>query len=407
VRRLLALAGLAACTTSLDAIDPYPIAIDLDAGVPLLLARSPDLDPGGGLRRVVLDTASPLTIFDVGAGGVGRRRVTFELVRAGVPAVPRARFSSVQSLLSAVGAVGEGTPRPVGGVVGADALSRFALRIAPALAQIRFFPDVAGDDATQANACLASFSTPLAGGGSFVVGNDTASFLPTRIVLSVCLAPDGGDSGHDTLLVLATGVRPIVLSRSTYEALAGSAAGLPTTTLFLPGDTSGGTVARLATVNGIAIADRADHNDNSGRGACLELTASRLMTTTFCTADMTQPSPDGGPATCPCQNGKAACAVGASVEIKGSVDVAIIEDTHPLLVSLRDELRPGVADVGGLIGMQALGQLTTDVDYPGGRTIMRCAQPGAACIVRPAVAGQSEGDVRARQAELHAVYGCF
>jgi hypothetical protein len=56
--------------------------------------------------------------------------------------------------------------------------------------------------------------------------------------------------------------------------------------------------------------------------------------------------------------------------------------------------------------MQALGQLVTDVDYPDGRTIMRCAQAGATCVVRPAVAGQSDSDVRSRQVELKQL-GCF
>jgi hypothetical protein len=326
--------------------------------------------------------------------------------------VARARFALVPALLAAVGAVGDGQPRPVSGVIGGDALSRFALRLAPGLGQIRFFPDIAGNDATQAEACAASFPTGLAGGGVLVIGNDTVSFPATRVVLSVCLAPAAPSCtgscprGTDTLLVLATGVRPLVLSRSTYEALAGSADGLPTTTLYLPGDAAGGTTARVAKIAGLALLDRADHTDNIGRGACLELTASRLMSSSFCTADMTQPGPDGGTPACPCQNGATACSVGPSVEVSAPIDVAIIEDTHPLLSSLRDELRPTIADVGGLIGMQALAQLTTDVDYPNGRTIVRCAAGATACLVRPAVIGTNADDVRARQAVLHQA-GCF
>src|SRR5262249_21951076 len=158
-----------------------------------------------------------------------------------------------------------------------------------------------------------------------------------------------------------------------------------------PGDATGPTTVRVGSVAGIAIADRADHPDNSGRGACLELKLSRLMASSFCTEDMTQAGPDGGQPACPCQNGQTACSPGPSVEVQGAMDVAIIEDTHPLLVALRNELRPGVADVGGLIGMQALAQLITDVDYPDGRTIIRCATSGATtCLVRPAIAGQSD-----------------
>jgi hypothetical protein len=121
---------------------------------------------------------------------------------------------------------------------------------------------------------------------------------------------------------------------------------------------------------------------------------------------MTQPGPDGGTPACPCQNGATACSVGPSVEVSATVDVAVIEDTHPLLSALRDELRPTIADVGGLIGMQALAQLTTDVDYPNGRTIVRCAAGATGCLVRPAVIGQNADDVRARQAALHQL-GCF
>jgi hypothetical protein len=90
---------------------------------------------------------------------------------------------------------------------------------------------------------------------------------------------------------------------------------------------------------------------------------------------------------CPCAGnaGSDLCAAAGSVDLEEPIEVAVIEDTHPLLQALRNELRPENAEIGGLLGMQALRPLVTDIDYPGGRVLFRCARGQAACTARPRV----------------------
>src|SRR5438876_59028 len=84
---------------------------------------------------------------------------------------------------------------------------------------------VTADDTTLTDSCQGSFSTPLAGGGLYQLGADSVRYAATRVVLSVCLAPNfecdvvGGacEGGADALLLVSTAVRPIVLSRTTYR----------------------------------------------------------------------------------------------------------------------------------------------------------------------------------------------
>src|SRR5262249_1373005 len=149
---------------------------------------------------------------------------------------------SVRALRSPAGAVGEGTPSPIGAVIGGDVLLLHALRIDITNSLLRIFPRVAGDDPTLADACLGSFTTPLGGGGSYQLGKTSVRFPASRIVLSICLAaPFDCDltgacpGGTDSLLLVSTAVRPIVLSRTTYEKLSGASDAdvdaLPTSTL--------------------------------------------------------------------------------------------------------------------------------------------------------------------------------
>ena len=207
----------------------------------------------------------------------------------------------------------------------------------------------------------------------------------------------------------------MVLSRTTFERMTGmgdaEVDALPTTTLFLPGSISpNGVTVHTSTVNGLAIADRGGHNDdNPARGACLEWRASRIMTGSFCSDAMTKPTAsDAGvqvPPSCPCANNVAACAVGPSLETRRVLDVVIVEDADPVLQSLRDELRPTLADLSGLIGTQALASAVLDIDYPNGRTVASCSSSDSTCFVRPAIGGGNDGDVRNRSNALKAT--CF
>ena len=78
----------------------------------------------------------------------------------------------------------------------------------------------------------------------------------------------------------------------------------------------------------------------------------------------------------------------------------ILDDAHPLLQGIRNELRPNFAEVDGLIGMETLGSFLLDIDYPGSRLIFRCS--GGECKHRPHI----DGDNRDRARDLSA-RGCF
>jgi hypothetical protein len=392
---------VAGCCDPTFIIDTFPVPVDLAGGVPILAARAAEL--AGGPLRVVLDTSAPVTILDEGAGVTSRRRLELELLRgppppAGLP-VMRASFQCVPALISPVGAVGAGAPDDVAGVIGGDVLSRVALRLEAGKGQVRFFPDVAGDDATHEDACTAVMRVTLAGGGRFIAGNDVVDFPPSRIVVGACLAPDaeGGTapSGADTLLVVATGVGPTVLSRTTARAALGlddaAIDALPQTRVYLPGDTQlFGEVARVTRVPRMALTGRVE-----GRGPCAELFVSREVVA--CPADQLVAGACTRSQLCT----QGTCAA-AAVELSGEVEVAIVADTHPHLQALRNELRPEIADVGGLLGMAALGPLVVDLDYPSSRVLVRCAAPGAGCVARPRVGGPGA----AREVELRGK-GCL
>jgi hypothetical protein len=390
---LLALAvACAACAEDEPIIDRYPIAVSLDAGVPLLGARAADL----AAAPAVIDTASPISVIDDGSGDTRRRRVELELLRFPLePPVVRARIPGVRALISPVGAVGLGGPREIAGVIGGDVLIRLALRVEPARHELRLFPDVAGDDESHDQACSALFRISLAGGGAYVTGNDVVDFEPSRVVIAACLAPDPPEmntaAGSDSVLVLATGVAPLVLSRTAYRAAAGvddaAIDALPDTTLYLPSDARlDGARAKRGALPRLALVGRPER----GRGPCRELLMSRLMAR----ADAGCPADLVAAGQCPCADtSRTACPAASSVDLAAPVDVAILEDTDPLLQALRNELRPTHADVAGLLGVSVLGPLVTDIDYPGSRVIFRCSPAGSGCIARPRILDPVEDNV--------------
>jgi len=387
-------------------IDSFPVAVELDAGVPIGLSHTPEVDDI--TRVVVLDTATPLTILDDGkapGSDPTRRLVTFTLLSPTAGgAVPRARFPSVSSLLGPVGSVGlAGEEMAIEGILGADVLQRVAVRVNATNGDLHFFPDIAGNDDLHDTACDAVLATPLRGGGKYVAGNETVQFLASRLVVSACLAPENtpytlaGDldrgapiartSGRDALLVVATGVPITVITSSAYLALEGVTPfdDLPVSRLFLPGGDPAGDEVKLGEITRIALTARGD--EENPRGSCMELAVSRLMERCGLT------TLDVHPPECLADT---ECAAAGTAEIgqvrvpldamrpPDAVRVAIVADTHPLIQGLRAELRPDVGEIDGLLGMDALRSMEVDLDYPGERILLRCADPAdARCLVRP------------------------
>jgi hypothetical protein len=395
-----ALLLLAACDDAPRAIDPFPIRLDLSRG-PAVAA----IDVGDGPVPALIDTLSALTLLDplAAAGGEElpdprRRRVRLLLIGLdadGLATIPRARFPDTDALElhpcpgdepCRVG-VGDDSV-PFDAILGADLLGRTAARFDFPARELRFFPETAGSEAQLTNDCQAVMPNVFAGGGTMLVGGTEVSYSGRRPALGACLdmagAPDDEERGTDTLLLMSTGIGVTILAASAYDryAMATGApprSALPAGTLNLPSgpaDVVLGEVGRFALVGALS-------DETGERGPCRELFLNRLMSVRACEDE------DAGLRNCPCPDGDEFCRTAAAVDLTGPVEVAVLDDNHPLLQSLRDELRPGRPEVDGILGARAMAPLRVEFDYPNGRVVMRCRLPET-CITRPAVRSRTE-----------------
>jgi hypothetical protein len=403
VARAATLALLAAATGCDDApraIDPFPIRLDLSRG-PALAA----VDVGDGARPALIDTLSALTLLDplAAAGGEElpdprRRKVKLTLLGLdadGLPTIPRARFPDTDALELHPCPGDEPCRVGVGAdsvefdaILGADLLGRTAARFDFPARELRFFPETAGTEAQLTNDCQAVMPNVFAGGGTLLVGGTEVSYSGRRPALGACLdiadAPEDRERGTDTLMLISTGIGISILAASAYDryALATGAparSALPVGTLNLPSgptEVGLGEVGRFALVG--AISDEAGE-----RGPCRELYLNRLMSVRACDDE------DAGLRRCPCPDGDDFCRTAAAVDLTGPLEVAVLDDSHPLLQSLRDELRPARPEVDGILGARALAPLRVEFDYPNDRVVMRCRLPEA-CVTRPAVRSRNE-----------------
>jgi hypothetical protein len=409
----LCAAGSGCDETNSPQIDPFPIPITTELGPILLGAVTTDsADPVPAL----VDTLSPMSTMDTletpatEIPAPRRRRTTLTLLSAcpgpdpvsgcppDQPPVPRARYYSIAVIdvhscqdPASVCQVGvAGRTAAYRAIVGGDLLARTAVRIDlrdPLAPQMVLFPDIAGNNAEHCAAGETVVPIDLAGGGTVLLEGGEVGFSGTRLPINACLdfAPDrpGAPSGTNALLLLATGLGPSVLSESAYfryflgnsafcdaqpEQCDGSPGAisvpppyseLPVVEFDLP---SGRTEARLVTLTRVALVG----NGTADRSACDERRAVQLMT------DAGQCSSGDD---CPCAPGRTTCAAAAAAELSPAVGItfAVLADTHPLLQSLRGELRPGQAEVDGLLGLDALSALRIDIDYPAQRLLMTCA----------------------------------
>jgi hypothetical protein len=361
------------CAEAPIEIDPFPIFVDLDAGVLRVKGSAPEILPDATFDMVI-DTSAALTLIDPHSTepqSPTRRRVALTVhgISSSSTSVPRARFSPLAALVTST-ADGHS-------ILGGDALSQVALRIQPSRSRIHFFLGIAGDARTHEDNCEAVFATGLQGGGVYSLGAGVVPFKASRIVLGACLEPaspdePGDPGGHDALLVVSTGVGPTVLSRTAFVA-AGGVVTADQRSLYLPGATAPETLD-MGVLSRLALTAQ----QSTERGPCTELAISRTAERGSCTASI---------ADCGCNpvSQQLTCSAGATVELGGPIQVAILEDTHPILQALRDELRPNVASVSGFLGMSELARLeSVDLDYPNGRVLMKCGA-SATCKARPRV----------------------
>ena len=383
------------CATDNRDIDPFPIALDTSAGAAMAFASIDDQPP----LPVTLDTLSPITIIDSYAGGdqlPDQRRIAADLTLFSAPpaGAPIPRITLQAATVFDVHPCDNGGPlvdcllgvddqtRVVRGIIGADLLSRAAVRFDFPRSELHLFPDTAGTDADRGELCEAVFDDPFAGGGTLIVADGEVDYLGRRPAIGACLDDGLGDpmteTGIDAQLVIATGLGISILAETVYEryalaAGAPAAAALPEGVVHLP---SGPTPVRLGQIGQISLAGDIGQ-DSQKRGPCGELFASRVLAFDRCAT--------GEIADCPCpESGETFCRVAAVLVLAEPIEVAVIPDEHPLLQAMRVELRPEFPEVDGLLGAAALAATRIEFDYPQSRIISRCMD-AARCEARPQI----------------------
>jgi len=377
-------------------IDPFPITVDQTTGA-LLAAASID---GAEPIPVVVDTLSPVTVIDPGPGNaITRRRVELTLMAVDEnrePTVARARYPGTASFeLHTCGdqdecRVGlEDASVAIAGVIGFDVLGRSAMTVDFARGQVELSPDIAGSNQRRRRACEAEFPSPFAGGGLLRIGADDEPFSSRRAAIRACLRPgeglDSRDQGSDALLIVATGTPISMLSESGYERYRAAFPDAPAISDLaeVTAELSSGRIQlKVAEVPGMALVGQAQ----SQLGACLELYANRIMAEGGCDAL--------GIRDCPCRQNnnntnQLFCRAEASVLLRHTVRFGIVADDDPQLQALRDELRPALPEVDGLLSAADLADLRVAFDYPNGRILMRCESPGV-CVTRPVVVSATQ-----------------
>jgi hypothetical protein len=210
-------------------------------------------------------------------------------------------------------------------------------------------------------------------------------FPPSRMLVRACAIPDpfkrddplptgccAGDehrfsTGADLSLLIATGVGPLVLGRSAWQRVRA----------HLPPDKQPELVPRLLRVATfekpipatftrlprLALVDR-EADLAADPGPCAELARSRRLEQVAYSQTLSTEV-----AACPLRcdldpkDLSRAQNSAAYVELAGELEVAIVEDTTPLLNAVRTEVRPSGPEVDGLLGAAALVQVRMELDY--------------------------------------------
>ncbi len=348
----LAALGAAGCSRECCTVDSEPIPV---SRAPLgqgsapgaMLARAQA--PGGGASfSMVVDTASPVTIL-VAPATTGTLRIMqrgFDLLDGSDPAPDPARVRA-----------------------------RFRFLEDAGYAVLRFTLFGGGETTAQSPSDFLGLQAPVT--------------LPSsRVVFRACAAPrvfsrnepreaccGRGDeiaraSGADLSLLLATGVGPMVLSRSAWARVSAllpappamTSAPLLVATWPTAIDASWTTMPRYALVDGF------DPPSTGDEGPCVDLgRARRIEWTEAQIAATGQAQPAVGACVQPCDTDPSkpgeALNSAAYLELGGAIPVAVVDDAEPFLQALRFDIRPEGPDIDGLVGAAALGTARVELDY--------------------------------------------
>jgi hypothetical protein len=407
IRGALVCLAAIGCTQPLITLSPAPIPVAIQGDALTALARVDD----GATLQAVIDTGSPLTVYDDQAndprGHLGYLRLL------STEGVPRLELGNVQLFTTPLRAVGRpGATYAVGAILGGDNLSRFAIdfdyRDPPRITVQRMLNTCS---CALADACQAVFKfTPLGGNQTFSLGGDLYNYPPSRVVLDVCAEPlpdpiqDGTacagispsdpkyapfgvekrytPTGQDMKLLVATGFPGVLLSASAYDRLRGAGAteaAIRTAPLKirLPDvqdddedrnavtDGSDGLTVAEVDLGGDGHSALAVVSRERYFGPCAELSRSRRQRRFPPGAPIAPPRNDEAfclqkpqdsliPAVQQCKNG-AECddaarnpaPTAAVIELTQPIKVYVTRDSAPILVSVNADVRRGPGILGG------------------------------------------------------------
>ena len=414
MRRLASALVMAACIASCDdpccTIDSRPIPLVRGPAGELLVRvagpRGPEL--------AVFDTGTPITIWrsdDTMAPARVQRRdlVLLGPAAAQQPDPVRAIWRRMLTVEAPLGTVGNEAMQvaPVA-ILGGDLLSLFSVEIAFAEPSVTFWRYQPTGDGFLATAGYAVLHLPRRGGGQLDaldppdrLGQQPPHRFPSsRLLARACAAPATFNreaplptrccpqderrlsSGADLSLLVTTGLGPVVLGRSAWQRVV---ARLPLEIepqlsqrpLFLA-NSAQPISASFTRLPGLALVDReAALADDPG--PCAELARARRLEQVAFRQSLSE---EVAACALPCdldpRDSSRAQNAAAYLEIASPIEVAIIEDSHPLLHAVRTEVRPAGPEVDGFLGASALAQVRVELDYVASqpRGIFSC-EPGA------------------------------
>ena len=386
-----------ACSEDLRFFDRFPVPFNDDNG-PILLGASIPEFPTPTPTQLVMDTLSPVSVFDPAPTAIFTEqptRIRTELTVFGFAnplsmAIPRLVYP-LAPLVTAhpcgtAGAclIGDANAQiPFGAILGGDRLSSSSIRISFCKKTLEFLRDTVGTVSERIETCDIVFPMPFTGGGTIQIDGTEIPFSGVRPSLSACVeteTPQDDALGVDMQLLFSSAVGNTILTRTAYEKIikhSGAVAfdALPQATAFTP---SGPIDAKLGSLEKMAFVSPIGEEQNA-RGPCLELAAHRLVTESQSFEDQNG---------LPCPNGDSFCQIGPSLEMLDSLEVYVVSDEEPLFQSLRDELRPDLAEIDGIVGTAAMQSLKVDMDYPNQRMLFSC-EDTSRCIARASIFTES------------------
>jgi hypothetical protein len=354
-------------------------------------------DGADAVGLALVDPGSPLTMWNRS----GTLEVTHRDLRllgtAGAGQSPplRASFRDITVIDGPLGIIGEGAgTTTVAAIIGADLLAQFAVEVSFAARELTFWRRQSASDGFLNAAGYAVLHMPRRGGGRLEVQTPRdwlgrrlpLDVAPSRLLLRACAAPPSFHRedplpaqccaadlfrlgvGANLALLLSTGVGPMVLGQAAWnrvlqlpemQARPPVMEARPLVVAFSPTPVP----ARWTTIPRLALVDR-QADLVSDPGPCAELGRARRTEQVALSQSLNseialcaQPCDREGRAGTLAENSA------AYLELEGSIEVAVIDDTTPFLQGLRAEVRPQGPEVDGLIGARALGRTHLEIDY--------------------------------------------